>query len=258
MYFPVLRSGVAVQYPVSRMEEFWLAEVETPGGAVWRSATGRRPVRRWLLELEEISDEEATALEALYEACRGGWETFSFADPLGNLLSWSEDVSRPVWEKSPGVAVSRAGGEAGAAEFLVVNSSGAAGRIWQALDLAPGAAICFSCEIQGSPGQEASILAAGAERRILADGAWKAAHVTGVSAGGPQQVGLELPAGAALRIRSLQAETQVAPSDYQPTYETGGIFPKTRFAQDGLRIVSMAPGRNRARITLESVVESGS
>lgn len=258
MYFPVLRSGVAVQYPLSRVEEFWLAEAEAPGGAWWRAATGRRPVRRWRIELDEISDEEAAALAAFYEACRGGWETFSFAEPMGNLLSWSEDLARPEWGKSPGISVSRAGGEAGAAEFVVVNGSGATGRLWQELDLAPGAAVCFSCEIQGSPGQEAAILAAGALRRVAAEGAWRAAHVSGVSAGGPQLVGLELPPGAAVRVRCLQAETQIAPSEYRPTYEIGGIFPRTRFAQDGLCIISVAPGRSRAKITLESVVESGS
>lgn len=258
MYFPVLRSGVAVQYPVSRTEEFWLAEAETPGGGVWRSLTGRSPLRRWRIELDEISDEEAAALASFYEECRGGWATFSFADPLGNLLVWSEDLSQPVWKKSPGITVNRAGGEAGAAEFLVVNGSGAAGLLWQDLDLAPGAAVCFSCEIQGSPGQEASLLAAGTMRRVSAEGAWKAEHVTGSSAGGLQRVGLEVPAGAGLRVRRLQTEMQIAPSEYQPTYETGGVFPRTRFAQDGLRIVSVAPGRNRARITLESVAESGS
>lgn len=258
MYFPVLRSGVAVQYPLSRAEEFWLAEVEAPGGFLWRSPAGRPPLRRWRLVLDEISDEEASALESFYEACRGGWETFSFADPMGNLLAWSEDPSRPAWGRSPGVSVSRAGGDAGAAEFLVVNSSGAAGLLWQDLDLAPGAAVCFSCEIQGAPGQEAAIVAAGTRRPVVAAGAWKAEHVTGVSPGGLQRVGLEVPGGAALRVRALQAVAQIAPSEYQPTYETGGIFPETRFAQEGLWIVSVAPGRSRAMITLESVVESGS
>ncbi|MCS7042144.1 MAG: hypothetical protein NZR01_05075 [Bryobacteraceae bacterium] len=258
MYFPVLRSGVIVQYPVSRSTDYGLAEAESPGGASWRSSTGRVPVRRWRLELDEISDEEAATLASFYEDCRGGWRTFCFPEPLGNLLVWSEDLARPVWAKSPGTSIIRTGTTSEEpAEFLIVNASGAPGGVWQEVDMAPGAALCFSCEIQGSAGQEAVIMAAGNRRQLLTTDAWRLDYVTGVSGGGAQRVGIELAAGATARVRCLQAEIQVMPSEYQPTYETGGVFPKTRFAQDGLSIVSIAPGRNRAIVILESLMESG-
>lgn len=256
MYFPPLRSGLFAQYPVSRTDEYALAEAEAPGGTLWRSRTNRPPVRRWRLELEDLSDEEAAQLVSFYESCRGGWQTFSFPDPMANLFAWSEDLTASVWKRSPGVSVTRANAEA-PAEFLVVNASGAPGRLWQDLDLAPGAAVCFSCELQGSPGKEAGILAGGAVRRILMRDAWQAESVTGFSSGGPQSAGIELAAGAALRVRCLQAEVQVAPSAYQPTFEAGGIFSRTRFAQDGLLVVSTAPGRNRVTVVLESAMESG-
>lgn len=256
MYFPPLRSGLFAQYPVSRTDEYALAEAEAPGGKLWRSRTNRPPVRRWRLELEDLSDEEAAQLASFYESCRGGWQTFSFPDPMANLFAWSEDLTGPAWKRSPGVSVTRANAET-PAEFLVVNTSGAPGRLWQDLDLAPGAILCFSCEMQGPLGQETVILAGGAARRILTRDAWQAESVTGSSSGGPQPAGIELAAGAALRVRCFQAEVQVAPSAYQPTFEGGGIYSRTRFAQDGLVVVSTAPGRNRATVVLEGVMEGG-
>ncbi|MGC8883492.1 MAG: hypothetical protein ACP5UT_11710 [Bryobacteraceae bacterium] len=257
MYFPVLQSGVYAQFPVSKTDEYSIIEEETPGGGVWRLGTGRATVRRWRLELEEVSDEEALALIQFYDAVRGGWHSFSFADPMGNLLVWSENLGKPSWLRSPGVSVTPAGPlEGGPAEFLIVNGGAAPGEIWQELDLAPGAAVCFSCETQTPGGPAGGVFSAGAENRIVFSAGWNRIFVTGTSSGGFQRVGIRLEPGAALRVRRLQAEIQIAPSEYRPTFEVGGVWPKTRFAQDGLTVIATAPGRNRIRILLESAMES--
>lgn len=254
MYFPVLRSGVAAQFPLTRVDDYFVIEAEAPGGAVWRAGSGRSPVRRWRLEYTDVSDEEAKTLAEFYEACGGSWQCFSFADPMANLVAWSEDLTKPVWLRSAGVTVERSGGESGPAEFLIINQGATRGRIWQELDLAPGSAVCFSCEIQG---QAATLLAGGAMETVAGGGLWRRVFVAGTSSGGLQGVGIELEAGASVRVRSLQAEVQIAPSEYQPTREMGGVFPRTRFSQDGLRITATAPDRNQVRIVLESSMENG-
>jgi hypothetical protein len=56
-------------------------------------------------------------------------------------------------------------------------------------------------------------------------------------------------------LRRLQVEAQVAPSEYQPTFEVGGIYPKARFAGGGLRLEAIAPDRHRADVVIESLME---
>jgi len=256
VYFPVLRSGAAAQYPVARMIRHGLIRAEAPGGAVWLSPSGAQPVRRWQIRFHDLTDAEIEALLQFHEAC-GGWKTFRFADPMANLLRWSEDLTMPVWGRSAGITVTRTGQDAdGASEFLIVNTSAGVGYIWQDLDLAPGAICCFSCELW-SAGIDQAVLHAAGERKVVAGaGAWKLEHVTGVSPGGPQPVQIEIGAGGSLFVRRLMAELQLAPSSYKPSFEDGGVYASTRFALDGIRVVTTGPDRHSAEILLETVAEN--
>lgn len=256
MYFPVLQSGAQAQYPAVKALESVHAEVESPGGYVWRSASGEPVIRRWVLRFEDLTDAEAGALRTLYETCGGAWRTFCFADPMSNLLRWSEDAGNAAWGKSAGLTVTTIPGGTGVpAEFEIVNTSGAPGQLWQEVDLAPGAAVCFSCELRSGA---ATLRAGGASLRASAGTEWTQAYVAGESSGGVQRLEVELDAGASVRIRKLQAETQRAPSEYQGTYKRGGVYPKTRFVEGGLRITTVAPGRSAAEVVLESAGEDES
>jgi hypothetical protein len=250
MYFPVLLSQVQAHLPVVKVTSFSPVEVESPGGRLWRTASDRPAVRKWALRYEDLTDDEAGALEAFYDACAGGWRTFTFADPMSNLLRWSEDIGNEIWGKSAGlrITVSSSVGE-GPAEFLIVNSSASAGKVWQELDIAPGSALCFSCETRGGA---LKLRAGGQEQPIAASGDWSRKFITAVSSGGVQRVEIEVDAGVSVEVRRIQAETQRAPSEYQATFERGGVYAKTRFSEGGLRIVSVAPNRNVAEVVLES------
>lgn len=248
MYFPVLLSRAQVQYPVWKSTEFSLVEAESPGGHLWRSASELPASRRWTLRFEDLTDAEAAALEALYESCAGGWRTFSFADPLSNLLRWSEDIRNSAWGRSAGLTITAAGGVA-PAEFQIVNTSATPGQVWQEIDLAPGAVVCLSCETRGGP---LTLRAGSTEQTTAGSGAWTRRFLTAESTGGLQRMELELPAGGSVEVRRIQVETQRAPSQYQATFERGGVRAKTRFAGGGLRIISVAPDRNIAEVVLES------
>lgn len=253
MYFPVLLSRAQVQYPVQKFLEFTFAEAESPGANLWRGLPDGPALRRWVLRFEDLTDGEADALASFYESCEGGWRSFSFADPMMNLLRWSEDPGNDAWGKSAGLTITKlAGGGGEPAEFQIVNPNATAGQVWQELDLAPGVAVCFSCEVRGGP---VKLQAGSADLMTAASGDWARRFLTAVSTGGVQRVGLELEAGGAVQVRRIQAETQLAPSQYQGTFESGGIHARARFADGGLRIVSVAPDRNRAEVVLESAGE---
>ncbi len=253
MYFPVMLSRVQAQYPAVKTLESVHAEAESPGGYLWRGAPDQPVIRRWMLRFEDLTDAEAGALRELYETCGGAWRTFCFADPMSNLLRWSEDAGNAAWGKSAGLVLTKsAGGNGLPAEFEIVNSNAAPGQVWQEVDLAPGAVVCFSCELRGGA---ATLRAGGAALRATAGTDWLRAYVAGESSGGMQRLEVEVDAGASVWIRRLQAEMQRAPSPYQGTYERGGVYLKARFAEGGLRITTVAPGRNEAEVVLESAGE---
>ena len=256
MYFPILRSGAATQYPVTRIVRHDVILAETPGGAVWLGSSGAGSLRRWHIAFRDLTDAEVEALVQLHETC-GGWRTFRFADPLANLLRWSEDLTNPVWSRSPGVTVTRSGQDAdGASEFLIVNTSAAAGYVWQDLDLAPGAVCCFSCALWSEGTVQAALHACEERKEVIGPDTWQPHYVTGVSTGGVQRVQIEVEAGRSLHVRHVQAELQVAPSPYKPSFEDGGVFSKTRFARGGIRIVTTAPDRHAADVMLEAMAEN--
>lgn len=255
MYFPVLSSRVHAQYPVTRVTESQFIEAEAAGGKRWRSAGGSPPLIRWVLRYEDLTDAEANLLAEFFEASGGGLREFVFADPLGNLFRWSEDLETPTWGRDAAATISRLPGTEGApAEFQLANGSASPARIWQELDLAPGMAVCISCEIRG---EGARLLGPGGTARAVGASAdWTRVHVVGESTGGIQRAEVEVPAGATVFLRRLQAEAQLAPSDYQATFEAGGIYPKARFAGSGLLLEAVGPDRYRADVVIESRLES--
>lgn len=254
MYFPVLQSKAVAMFPATRLLESSHVEEITPGGYLWRSLPALPARRKWFLRFDGLTDREAGALQSFYASCMGGWKTFRFADPMANLLRWSEDLTHPTWGKDNWMAVALVGGGSGQPhEFQVVNTGAGPGRLWQELDLASGADLCFSCEVR-----------TGAVRLQIRDirtgfnsaDVWRRAFVTAESSGGPQRIAIELEPGASAIVRKVQTETQRAPSEYQATYERGGIHPVTRFVDNGLAIVSTGPNQHSAEVLLESIGEA--
>ncbi|MBI4893441.1 MAG: hypothetical protein HY821_22660, partial [Acidobacteria bacterium] len=99
MNYPILKSGAAAQYPLSRRTRHHIVSTETPGGHVKRIQGGRTPEMGWTIRYEDLTDAEAGALEALYGASGGGLNSFRFVDPLANLLRLSDDLLGGVWNQ---------------------------------------------------------------------------------------------------------------------------------------------------------------
>lgn len=250
MFFPVLGSGAAVQYPFRRATYHDLVETTSPGGSVSRARGESEATRRWRLRFEDLTDAEAQAILALHEACGGGWRRFTFLDPLANLLAWSEDLNAAVWEKAGGVSVTSAMQGDGLMAFTVTNASQAQGGVRQRIELPAGSACTLSCELRGAGGGLVWLAAGNAGKAVSVTGEWRQAWVSGEAAGGEVGFGVELAPGGALEVRHVQAQAQAAPTAYQPSYERGGVCRNTRFEGDGLRVEAAGPGRNRVEVTL--------
>lgn len=257
MYFPILRSGSMGQYPVARKTGHGLVTTTTPGGVVWRGRNGAAAEVEWRLSYDELTDDEARALEQHFDAMSGAAGRFTFVDPLANLLRWSEDVSAEGWARGAGLASQAMSDEAGEVYFALSNGGGGEVTLAQAVSLPAGARLCFSCEVRGAA-SGVEVMAGGERRRASGGAAWRPVHATCQPLGSETAVmaGLALAAGAVVEVRRMQAEMQTAPTPYKASWEFGGIYESTRYGQDRLVVAATGPNRNRAQVRLKSRLES--
>ena len=256
-FFPLLSQGSAAQYPISRTWTWLAAQTETPGGYVARSIDSKGRLLRWTLQYAELSDAEARAIALLYEQSRGGLRSFTFIDPLANLLAQSEDLTASVWSAGAlASVVSGSGGPmAGRKVFALTNGSQSQSGISQSLQVPGGYTYCLSCYLRSAVPLEVTFSIGGLARTVRSGGLWTRRHVAAdIGAQGAVAFGLSVPAGATLEVCGLQAEAQAAPSPYKPTVEAGGIYPHTRFVDDSLEITVQGPDRNSLATTLETML----
>lgn len=60
------------------------------------------PLGRFNVSFPNITDAEVEDLQTFFRARKGRLEAFSFLDPGGNLLEYSQDFSQSYWDKSNG------------------------------------------------------------------------------------------------------------------------------------------------------------
>lgn len=250
MVYPVLKSGVEAQYPLRRRTRHYIVSSRTPGGFVSRIRGGSEPELGWELRYKELTDAEARALEDLFAATRGGLESFTFVDPLANLLLWSEDPGAAAWQKS-GMGVEPFT-EQGVTCFRLTNASQAPAALTQVVNV-PAGRICMSCEARAA-GMDYLEVQAGLGRRVNPlSGDWEVCWATGdATAPGATSCGVIVQPGGTVEIRKLQTEAQAMPSEYKASYERGGVYEQTRFDMDGLKIIADGPDRNRVVVRLRS------
>ena len=149
LVFPQLVTGASALYPVRKTSIQRTAVNTMADGSAWVFADPDAAAKAWDLHARGITLAEWNAIEALFQATSGIWQTFTFLDPTGNLLTQSENLGAGAWtngaliQLSPGVPdplgttrasrVTNAGaGPAAAAQALNVpgisNTASARGR----------------------------------------------------------------------------------------------------------------------------------
>lgn len=79
--FPLLKTGAVMQYPALRSLRFSTQVMRFLDGSEQRYREFSGPLRRWLIRLTALDEEEMEALEAFFVSEQGGYGTFSFVDP---------------------------------------------------------------------------------------------------------------------------------------------------------------------------------
>lgn len=84
--FPLLKTSAVTQYPSARSQEYSTGVLRFVDGSEQRYRQLRQPVRRWVLRLSEVSEEEMYRMEDFFAARQGQTGSFSFTDPWDGTI----------------------------------------------------------------------------------------------------------------------------------------------------------------------------
>ncbi|MCL5746623.1 MAG: DUF2460 domain-containing protein, partial [Acidobacteria bacterium] len=159
--FPQLESGALGQFPgLKRLVQRTVVNTLEDGRRRKLSDAAANRIE-WTLTYEDLTDSEMDAITALFQACEGRLQTFTFPDPTDNLFAWSEDLGADVWRKDPLIEQLR-----GIADPLgtnratrISNMAQGAQRIEQTLSAPESLQYCFSVYARSDYAGEISLRA---------------------------------------------------------------------------------------------------
>jgi len=253
LVYPQLATGAMSQFPVQRRHTLrTLVNTAADGTAIKGGDPGAETVE-WQLNYVALSDAELTALQQFFSAAEGTLNNFTFLDPMGNLLAWSNDLSNAVWDSGPFLA--NTGGMAdpagGTNAWNIVNSGTAAQDLSQTVAAPGGYVYCFSVYAKSATPATVT-LAIGSNRYPQIAGAnWGRMVCTGTADASASSVtfGVEVGPGSAIEVYGLQVEPQAVPSLYMAS-TSGGCYENARLRDDALCFTTMDVNRHSATVNI--------
>lgn len=255
MWFPQTNGGSLVQFPFTRRRGWRVITNEMESGERITLPDPAAGFIEWKLRYADLSDAEMASLTRLYSDCGGAQRPFSFIDPTANLLAWSEELVRPVWE-SAGLIIS-----AGVNDVLntnrassVSNSTGGALSLQQTIPVPGSMMCCLSVWARTAGSVTVQLGRAGSSRSYSVNSNWKRFEFAG--RGSEDSVHsafvLTVPAGKSISLFGFQVECQPFASKYREARAARGIYPETWFSGDDLKVTCDGPGRSSCDLTLIS------
>jgi len=259
LYYPQLPNGSVCQFPVSRQSTTRTVSNQLTNGDTIRMSDPNAAVIRWQLQYTGLTDAEWSSIEAFFETAEGMLNTFTFLDPTDNLLTWSEDWTKPIWSVDPLLQVSKGVQDplGGTGAMQVTNTGQAAQRVVQLVGGASWFQYCLSMYLRSdAPVTVELVMSGGTESNLsVAVGSnWTRfsndSKVTSTQDG--ISFGLQLPAGVRIEAFGPQAEAQPAAGYYKKTTDRAGVYAKTRFDSDSIAQVTAALNQNSGTVKLMS------
>jgi hypothetical protein len=262
VHFPQLLTGCIAHYPSAKLRRLRTIVNEAVDGHRFPFADlGAREIE-WDLSFSGLTQTEADTLEAFFSDQEGRLRTFVFADPLGNLLARSEELTQAPWARDP--LLQFTGGVAdpfgGTRATRVINAGAAAQSFRQVVNLPGIFETCLSLWARSTTAASITVRrTAGASSHAtvaVPAAAWKRLEFPGsvAVANPPTTFEVELESGAIVELFAFQLEAQAAAGGYQPTTSRSGVYPMSRFAQDEITLIAEGPDAYSARIRIVSAV----
>ncbi len=245
LVFPQISTGAATLYPLTKARAGRTAVNTLADGGTDVFADHDAAQVTWEMRMRGLTRNEWDAIEALFDQTAGGWKAFTFLDPAGNLLAWSEDLTDTVWAKDALLILAT-----GIADPLgttramrVTNTAQVLGSVTQTLAAPADFQYCLSVWARSGAGSSISLRVGNTLQTFGLGAVWRRLTVSahaGPPAGDTVACGAELAAGAVVDLFGMQLEAQPAASPYKRTGARAGVYSSARFASDELTVTAQS------------------
>jgi hypothetical protein len=258
LYYPQLTSGSVCQYPVLRSTTTRTVANQLASGDTVRMSDLAAEMARWQLHYAGLTDAEVSSINELLAATEGRLNTFTFLDPIDNLLAWTEDWTNSVWTADPllEVSIGTADPYGGTGAIQLTNTAQAAQQVSQSVAGPSWFQYCYSIYLRSdSPCAVQLLLSATSQQSTSAlavPSTWTRTTLAGSLASQDDglSVGLIIPPGARMFAFGPQLEAQKAPGPYKMNTVQAGVYPATRFDVDSLSITAAAVDQSSCVVNL--------
>ncbi len=252
LVYPQLSTGALSQFPIRKRQRRRTVTNATADGRSLRFADPSLRTTEWKLEYAALTDEEANQLEEFFRAAEGTLNGFVFADPTANLLTSTEALGAPIWERDPELTLTggRPSPAAGKTGWQLTNHGSVAQGLWQSIP-GPGA-YTYTLSLSIRSNAAASLALVVGERRAehIASDRWRRVALS--ATGGAEEAarfGIEVAAGMQVEVFGPQAEAQPAASMYRSGVRSG-IYENARLASNSLAITATGPNQHSCSLQI--------
>jgi len=260
LYFPQLATGATAQFPMEWMLIHRTIFNRTPDGTLVKLDDPNASGIRWTLRYQGLTEAERAAVETLFRDTEGRLHTFVFLDPRGNLLMWSEDLSKTVWRKDGGVQIAPDVPNPEGAERAsrITNTAQIDQGIEQTVDVPGWFHYCFSFQARAASKTRMILSISNSDgsiaRDLYATDNWALYWCSGQLNGSAEELTcrVALEAGSAIDAFGFQLAAQPNPSAYNRTYSRSGVYRRSRFMNDELRFVAHGIDNHAVTVTVFS------
>ncbi len=251
--YPQLETGAISQFPVKKTRRARTIRNQTADGTTIQLADPAGGATEWQLWYEDLADEEAAALLAFFASAEGTLNSFTFLDPTGNLLAWSEALDNAVWQRDPLLALT--GGAAdpagGTRAWQAANGGTGSQGIRQTLAAPGDFQYCMSVYLRAATPTVARLQIGSQTAERYIGGGWNRVtfSASGDAGASSTTFGIAVDGGATVQIYGPQVEPQNGASAYK-TSTTGGVYPDARMGSDSLTITATDVNRHSCKVTI--------
>lgn len=242
LVFPQLITGASALYPVTKTS-VQRTVVNTLGdGSTVIFPDPDAAATAWELRASGMTLAEWTAIETLFEATSGQWQTFAFLDPTGNLLAQSESFGESVWTN--GALIELTTGIDDPLGTLratrVVNAGSGPLGVEQILAVPGTFEYSISVWARTIAGSSVTLTIGSAGRTFALSDGWARISFSSNLGSSEESVtfGAQLIAGASVDLFGMQVEAQPGASDYKMTTVQSGVYGNARFAEDQITVTA--------------------
>lgn len=242
LFFPQLATGTLVQYPVKRTKSLQTVSTQAEDGSVITYFDPKASRLAWQLEYAGITQPEADRLQNLFDICAGRFRSFTFIDPVANLLNHE-------WQTGTGVDK---------ADNVFTNSGNSAAEVWQTFSIPSGYAYCFSLpgDLTASAGATLTLIRRGSVTEDSVTLPLREALLVSSGALGDSGVGftvaVRIQPGQSVDLSKAQLEAQPSPSLFRTPQ--GGVYPSAHWAVDELLVTAIGPDLYSTKFSIEADV----